>query len=60
MAVMMVLTSERVEKRPGATSAVFPPPIFAGTASVSVFHVSPPPPDRDRREGLYRDVFRLG
>jgi hypothetical protein len=47
MAVMMVLTSDRVEKRPRATPAVFPPPIFAGTASVSVFHVFPPPPDRD-------------
>jgi hypothetical protein len=43
MAVMMVLTSERVEKRPGATPAVFPPPIFAGTTFVSVFHISPPP-----------------
>jgi hypothetical protein len=43
MKVMMVLTSERVEKRPRATPAAFPPPIFAGTASVSVFHVSPPP-----------------
>jgi membrane protein CcdC involved in cytochrome C biogenesis len=40
MAVMMVLISERVEKRPGATPAVFPPPIFAGTSYVSLFHVS--------------------
>jgi hypothetical protein len=43
MAVTMVLTSKRVEKRPGATPAAFPPPIFAGTASGSVFCVSPPP-----------------
>jgi hypothetical protein len=43
MAVMMVLTSERVEKQPGMTPAAFPPPIFVGTASVSVFRVSPPP-----------------
>jgi hypothetical protein len=48
MAVMMVLTSERVEKRPAATPAAFPPPIFAGIASVYVFHVSLPPLDRDR------------
>jgi hypothetical protein len=32
---------------------VFPPPIFTGTASISVFRVSPPPFDRDRRGGLY-------
>jgi hypothetical protein len=43
MAVMMVLMSERVEKRPRATPAAFPPPIFAGTASVSVFRISPLP-----------------
>jgi hypothetical protein len=43
MAVMMVLMSEGVEKRLGATLTAFPPPIFAGTASVSVFHVSPLP-----------------
>jgi hypothetical protein len=43
MAVMMVLTSERVEKRPGATLAALPPPIFAGTTSISMFCVSPPP-----------------
>jgi hypothetical protein len=60
MAVMMVLTSKRVEKRQGATPAVFPPPVFAGTASVSVFHVSPQPPDHDHRGGLYIDVFRSG
>jgi energy-converting hydrogenase Eha subunit A len=43
MSVMMVLTSERVEKRSGATPAAFPTPIFAGIASVSVFGVSPLP-----------------
>jgi hypothetical protein len=37
MAVIMVLMLERVEKRSGATPAAFPSPIFAGTASVSVF-----------------------
>jgi hypothetical protein len=43
MAVMMVLTSERVEKHLGVTPATFAPPIYAGIASVSVFLVSPPP-----------------
>jgi hypothetical protein len=41
--VMMVLMSKRVEKHPGATPATFLPPIFVGTASISVFHVSLPP-----------------
>jgi hypothetical protein len=41
MVVMMVLPSERVEKHLGATPIAFPPPIFAGIASVSVFRVSP-------------------
>jgi hypothetical protein len=41
MAVMMVLTSERVEKRLEVTPTVFPPPMFAGTSSISLFHVSP-------------------
>jgi hypothetical protein len=44
MAVMMVLTSERVEKHPGATPATFPPPIVTGTTSVFVSHVSLVPP----------------
>jgi hypothetical protein len=60
MAVMMVLTSERVEKHPGATSAAFPPPVFIGTTSVSMFRVSPPPPDRNCWGGLYIGVFRSG
>jgi hypothetical protein len=60
MATMMVLTSERVEKRPRATPAMFPPPIFAGIAYVSMFRVSLPPPDHDHRGGLYIGIFRLG
>jgi hypothetical protein len=44
MAVLMVLMSERLEKHPKATPAMFPPPIFDGIASVSVFRVSPLPP----------------
>jgi hypothetical protein len=58
MVVMMVLTSERVEKRPGVTPAAFPPPIFAGIASISVFHVSPPPHFAIVEEGLYIGVLR--
>jgi hypothetical protein len=56
----MVSMSERVEKHPGANPAVFPPPIFVGTTSISVFRVSLPPLDRDCRGGLYIGVFRLG
>jgi hypothetical protein len=44
MAFIMVLTSKRVEKRPGVTPVAFLPPIFARTTSVYVFRVSPPPP----------------
>jgi hypothetical protein len=58
MAVMMVLTSERVEKRPGATPATFPPPIFAGIASVSVFCASLLPVIAIIKGGLYIGVFR--
>jgi hypothetical protein len=58
MAMMMVLMSERVEKRPGATPVVFPPPIFVGTASISVFLVSPPPYLGNIEGGLYIGVFR--
>jgi hypothetical protein len=47
MAVMMVLTLKRAEKQPWVTPTSFPPPIFAGTTSIFVFHVSPPPPDHD-------------
>jgi hypothetical protein len=58
MAVMMVLMSKRVEKRLGATPAAFPPPIFAGTASVFVFCVSLPPLFVIVEGGLYIGVFR--
>jgi hypothetical protein len=55
----MVLMSKRVEKHPGATPAVFPPQIFVGTASVYVFHVSPPPPlGNTKGGGLYIGLFR--
>jgi hypothetical protein len=47
MMVVMVVMSDRLKKRPGATPAVFPPPI-AGTASVS-----PPPPQGNASGGLY-------
>jgi hypothetical protein len=40
MAVIMVLTPERVDKCPRATPIVFPPPIFARTTFVSMFQVS--------------------
>jgi hypothetical protein len=60
MGVMMVLTSERVGKRPGATPTAFPPLIFTGIASISVFRVSPPPVDCDHRGGLYIGIFRSG
>jgi hypothetical protein len=43
MTVSMVVMSERLEKRLRATPAAFPPLIFDGTGSVSMFHVSPPP-----------------
>jgi hypothetical protein len=52
MAVMMVLISERVEKHPGVTPVVFHPPIFTGTAYVSMFCVSPPPP-LENTEGVF-------
>jgi hypothetical protein len=58
MAVMMVLMSERVEKRPGVTLAAFPPPIFAGIASIFVFPISLLPPLGNVEGGLYIDVFR--
>jgi hypothetical protein len=55
-----VLTSERVEKCPGATPAAFHPPIFTRIASVSVFCVSPPPRFLivEGGGGLYIGVFR--
>jgi hypothetical protein len=60
MAVMMVLTSKRVEKHPWATLVVFSPPIFAGIASISVFRVSPPPCFAIVEGGLYIGIFRAG
>jgi hypothetical protein len=45
--VAVLVMSERLEKPPGATLAMFPPPNFARTASVSLFHVSPPPPQEN-------------
>jgi hypothetical protein len=57
MAVMMVLTLERVENHLGATPVAFPPPIFAGTASIFVFHVSLPPLIAIV-QGVYIGVFR--
>jgi hypothetical protein len=54
MAVMMVLTSERVKKHPGVTPAMFPSPIFAKTTSISLFHVSPPPRLEIVEGALYR------
>jgi hypothetical protein len=43
----MVEMLERLEKRPGATPEVFPPPIFAGIAFVLWFCVSSPPPQEN-------------
>jgi hypothetical protein len=58
MAVMMVLMSERVEKRPEVTPAAFPHPIFTETASISVFRVSPPLHLAIIEGGLYIGIFR--
>jgi hypothetical protein len=60
IALMMVLTSKRVEKRPGATPAAFPPPIFAGIASISVFRVSLAPQIAIIKGALYIGIFRSG
>jgi hypothetical protein len=56
--VVVLVMSKRLEKWPGATPIVFPPPIFARTAFVSWFHVSPPPPQKNALWGLYIGVFR--
>jgi hypothetical protein len=48
--------SRRLEKRPGVTPAAFSPPIFAGTASVSLFRVSLPPP-RGNASGVFIYAF---
>jgi hypothetical protein len=54
---MMVLMLERLEKRPGAIPAVFPLPIFTGTASISMFRVSPPPSLANDEVGLYIGIL---
>jgi hypothetical protein len=54
----MVVMSERLEKRPGATLATFTPSIFAGTTYVYVFHVSPPPPLENTEGALIWIFFR--
>jgi hypothetical protein len=46
-----LVKEKRVEMQPGTAPATFPPPIFAA-ASVSWFHVSPPPP-RENTWGVY-------
>jgi hypothetical protein len=56
--VAVLVISVRLEKRPGVTLVAFPPPIFAGTTSVSLFCVSPPPPQGNASRGLYIGVFR--
>jgi hypothetical protein len=58
MIVVMVVMSERLEKRPGATPTTFLPPIFTRIASIYVFCVSPPPPRENALWGLYIVVFR--
>jgi hypothetical protein len=59
MALMMVLMLKRVEKRPGETPIVFPHPISAGAAFVTVFHVSPPPPITIVQGGIYVREFLI-
>jgi hypothetical protein len=56
--VTVLVMSERLEKRPGATPVAFPPPIFAGTTFVSWFHVSPPHPQGNASGDLYIGIFR--
>jgi hypothetical protein len=50
--VALLVMLERLEKLPGATPVAFPPPNFTGTTSVSLFHVSPPPP-RENASGVF-------
>jgi hypothetical protein len=56
--VAVLVMSERFEKRPGVTSEAFPPPIIAGTASVSWFHVSMPPPRGNASGSIYIGLLR--
>jgi hypothetical protein len=63
MAVSILLMSEKLEKRSGETPAAFPPPIFAGIASIFVFYVFPPPPlgnDEDVRHRRSEAQTSLG
>jgi hypothetical protein len=55
--VAILVMSERLEKRPEMAPAMFPPPIFAGSASISWFQVSPPPPHENTSVSIfYRGV----
>jgi hypothetical protein len=49
--VVVLVMLERLEKRPMTALATFPPPIFAGSAFVLWFHVSPSPPHGNASEG---------
>ena len=53
---MMML--ERMEMQPGMAPAAFPPPIFSGSASVSVFLCLRSASSRDRDGALFIGVFR--
>jgi hypothetical protein len=55
VAVLVML--ERLEKRSGIAPAAFPPRMFTGSASVSLFHVSPPPPRENASGSLYIGGF---
>jgi hypothetical protein len=57
MAVMMVLTSERVEKHLGATPIAFPPPMFAGTVCFYVLCFSTASFHDHQGGSLYRHFF---
>jgi hypothetical protein len=56
--VAVLVMSERLEKLPGATPAVFPPPNFARIASVSFVLCFSAASSRERLGGLYIGVFR--
>jgi hypothetical protein len=55
VAVLVML--ERLEKRSGIAPAAFPPRSFTSSASISLFHVSPPPPRENASGSLYIGVF---
>jgi hypothetical protein len=56
--VEVLVMLERLEKRPGMAPAAFPSPIFTGSAFISWFHVSMPPPHENASGSLYIGVFR--